>query len=120
MKRFMLTDIYGTDSHASTLRISGLPDDVIATIACFLDTRSTCAFSSTCTQFRTSCKFFGSVKLTKAASERLIFEPELREKRLFLPVRNIHIRLYIFSLTEKFITGLRNIERLTWLKVSAR
>ncbi len=69
----------------------------------FYDTRSTCAFNSTCTQFR---KFFGSVKLTKDASERFMFEHEFRERiqvRLVSPVRKIHT--HVPGLSESVIAG---------------
>ena len=111
-QRFMLTDIYRTDSYANTLRFSDLPDDLIGTVACFFDTRTTCALNSTSTQFR---KFFGKVKLTKEASERLMFESEFRERiqaRLVSPVGNIHIRVDFSSLTETLIAALKNVETL--------
>ena len=109
----MSTDIHGAESDAITLRIFDLPEDLIGSIACFLDTRTICAFNSTCTQFR---KFYASVKLTKEASQRHMFEHELRDRiqtRLVLPYRNIYICVDVPSLVTAFI----NIESCTWLEL---
>lgn len=77
-------------SMRTTLRVSDLPDDLIGTIACFWDTRTSCAFNSTCTQLR---KLLGGVMLTQEASMRFMLEPEFRDR----------IRLGCFHLSEIFI-----------------